>query len=299
MAADRRAADAALGHAFMRRQPAAAARVVEALAAEVAAGLFDRVPARIGAPVLAAMLPLAAARVLQALPDPAALALLGAMPAGSAAGVLRHVPAHRRRALLTGLPTATAMTTTLVMGYAEDSVAAWTDPEVVALPAETPAGEAVAHLQSSNSPHPTVMVVDAQHRLAGSLDLLGLMRAPAEARLGTLARRDPPTLAALTPLAAALAHPAWDEQAVLPVVERGERLLGLLTRARLHEASTRLGGAGTVAPADGSLAGAAAQLGWGFVAGTVSAVLALLPPVPRVSPVAAAPDAGSSRHDER
>ena len=54
--------------AFVTAHPAEAARILERLNASDAAALFDRVPARAGAPVLTAMLPSAAARVKVTMP---------------------------------------------------------------------------------------------------------------------------------------------------------------------------------------------------------------------------------------
>ena len=130
--------------AFLNAHPARAARVLERLPGPEAAALFARLPARAGGPVLAAMLPPTAARLLSNLDDAAALALLTVLGAQSAVGVLRHLAEPRRSRLIAGLPTATAVASRLLLGYLEDSVGGWVDPDVIAVAAECTAGEALA-----------------------------------------------------------------------------------------------------------------------------------------------------------
>lgn len=148
----------AMSLAFMRSHPAAAARVLEALPATEAGALFARAPVRLGATVLAAMLPNWAALCLGPLDNPRALELLSQMGTQPAVAVLRHLPAARRTALAAGLPTAVALATTALLGYGEDALGAWADPDIVMLPAETRAGHALDHFRLATSPHAWVFV---------------------------------------------------------------------------------------------------------------------------------------------
>jgi Mg/Co/Ni transporter MgtE len=123
--------------AFVTSHPAEAARVLERISGPDAAALFESIPARNGAPVLTAMLPSAAARVLSCLEDGPALALLTAAGMQGAVSVLRYVPELQRARLIAGLPTATAVASRTLLGYAEDTVGAWTDPEVIEMSPDT------------------------------------------------------------------------------------------------------------------------------------------------------------------
>src|SRR6185503_3439466 len=117
---------------YIVAHPAEAARVLERIPTADAAALFASVPARAGSPVLMAMLTSAAARVLGSLDDEPALALLAAAGAQAAVTVLRYVPEARRSGLLQGLPTATALASRILLGYPDDSVGAWADPDFIA-----------------------------------------------------------------------------------------------------------------------------------------------------------------------
>lgn len=268
-------------YAFMRSHPADAAQVLQSVAPSEAAALFAVVPVRMGAQVLAAMLPSAAARVVDALEDERAMALLGELGAQPAVLVLRHVAKPRRAGLIAGLPTTVSLTSRLLLGYPEDSVGAWADPQVVALPGETRAGAALERVRNAEHPVERVFVVGAGQRLAGWLTLGMLLRAPAGAPLDSLMARAEAVLAAHTPLAGAARHPGWQRSAALPVVEADERLLGVLTSDALARARGRTTARARGEDAD-SVPGVLAQWYWEALSAMVQAGATLLPRVPPV-----------------
>lgn len=284
--------DQPLTLAFMRGHPVPAAQVLEALPATEAAALFGRVPARLGAAVLAAMLPQRAARVVEALDDARALELLTPLATQPTVVVLRHLPEARRRRLIAGLPTAAALASTLLLGFTDDTLGAWVDPDVIMLGGETRAADALERLRLSQSGHAMVFVTDAERRLAGSVALALLLRAPAATSLTTLMQRPVAVLLAHAPLAGTAAHPGWEQASLLPVVESGEHLIGVLSRDALARALARAEPppAPTAAP---SLPALFARGYWQALSGLLGAGLALLPTVPLLE------DAGQGAADER
>jgi magnesium transporter len=272
----------ALTHAFMRAHPAEAAAALESVAAAEVAQLLARAPARLGAPVLAAMLPATAARTLEALDDERAMALLSALGVQPAAALLRQVSEPRRSRLIDGLPTAMAVASRLLLGYPPDSAGTWADPEVVALPPNATARDALERTRRARGDASHIFVVAADHQLVGWLTLTSLLRAPEAAPLDTLMTVPDAVLAAQTPLAGAAAHLGWLLHSALPVVESGDRLLGVLT----HDALARaLRGAArrSEAGATGTLAGTLASGYWSALSGSVAAAMPLLPPAPPVA----------------
>lgn len=271
----------ALTLAFIEAHPADAARVLEALPAAESAALFARVPARLGAPVLAAMLPPTAARNVLALDDERGMALLAALGAQAAVAVLRHVPEPRRSTLIDGLPTASAVASRMLLGYPEDSVGAWTDTDVVTLPPESRVPDALARVRVARDDASVVHVVGPGERLLGVVDLVALVRAPESADIGQLMRRVDAVLAAVAPLTGAASHRGWDRASVLPVVERGDRLVGVLRRGTLARALAR--GAGHANDRVGAgIAETVARGYWDALSGLMSAAVGLLPPVRRI-----------------
>ena len=268
--------------AYVASHPSEAARVLEQRPAVEAAAVFTRLPARAMAPALAAMLPTAAARIVAALGDHVALGLLTAAGAQGAVAVLRHLPEPRRSRLVEGLPTATAIAARLLLGYPEDTVGAWADPQAVALAPALNAQDAFARVRGEPEGEAEwVYVVGEDQRLLGVVELATIVRAPDWRTLEALMHPPAATLPAVMPLAAAAAHPAWGRVSELPVVSRGERLIGTLRRSVLDEAIGRSGERGEEEGL--SLAGFAARGYWDAVSGLVRAFLALLPRAGRVA----------------
>lgn len=270
-----------LSLAFMRTHPAEAARVLEAQAPAAAAELLGRVPARLAAPVLSAMLPNAAARSLAGLDDEPALALLGGLGTQPVVAVLRHVAEPRRARLIAGLPTAAALASKLLLGYVEDAVGAWADPDVLALPGATRAAEALERVRHTDATVQRVFVTSAGGKLEGWVPLPALLRAPEGATLASVMQRPEAVIPAQTPLAGALRHPGWERASLLPVVEIGERLVGVLTRDALTRALGRSARATRVAPGE-TLAGMMALGYWDVLSGGAEAMATLLPKVDAV-----------------
>jgi len=270
-----------LTFAFVGAHPAEAAREVEALAANERDALFGHLPVRLAAPVLGYMLPPVAARTMAALEPEQASALLAALSRQGAVAILRHLPDAKRTRLIDGLPTVTAVATRLLLGYPEDSVGAWADPDVVVLPADVRAGDVLERVrQPGGASGERVYVLNGAGRLAGVVDLPTLLRAPADARVGALAAPARFVLPAVMPLAGALAHPAWRELAEVPVVERGDRPIGMLRRTTLARAiEERASAAGTATSAGASFAGALASGYWRAISVLIEASVKLLPPI--------------------
>lgn len=274
-----------LSLAFMRVHPAQAARVLETLPADEAAALFARVPARLGGAVLATMLPQSAARCVDRLDDERALELLSSMGAQPIVAVLRYLGEPRRRGLIKGLPTSAALASSLLLGYGEDTLGAWADPDVVVLPPDARAADALQRMRQAATAHEVVFVADGQRKLAGVVGLGALLRAPAAATLATLQRAPPGLLAAHAPLAGGKAHPGWQHASLLPVVEPGDRLVGAMSRDALARALRRAARHET-SDADARLPLLFARGYWQALSGLIESSLTLLP---RVMPLV--PDA--------
>ena len=272
----------ALTLTFLSDHPAEAARVVETLPVDDAAALFGDIPARIGSPVLTAMLTTAGARILGALGDAQVLALLTAAGTQATVALLRHIPDPRRTSLIRGLPTASAVASRLLLGFPEDAVGSWSDPEAIALPASTSAADALHRVrQGHETGVDRILVVDAERRLVGEVMLEALLHAPELTTVAALMRPVPTTLAAMMPIAAAANLRAWERGSTLPVVDREERLIGVLRRSALSRALRERERALQTDTAK-SVTAILASGYWNVISGLAAATLALLPAVDRV-----------------
>lgn len=226
--------------AFVTGHPAEAARILERLDASDAAALFARVPARAGAPALTAMLPSTAARVISALDNKTALSLLATTGTQATVTILRQISEPRRSELVAGLPTTTAMASRLLLHYADDSIGAWIDPDIVVLPPETPIAEAIARVTAGEETQvELVFSVDRDQRLMGVVSLHELLRAPGTAKLASIARKPPAVLTASATISGIARRRGWQQSPVIPVIDRDARLIGVLRRGALDRALAR------------------------------------------------------------
>jgi Mg/Co/Ni transporter MgtE len=271
-------ADAAtLTFAFMRAHPADAARVLESATVPQVVELFVGVPARIGGAVFAELPPRTAAKVLLAMPEERAIDILAQIGSQPAVAVLRHIEEPHRGQLIAGLPTAAALAAKLLVQFVDDSVGSHVDPSVIATASSMRVGEALERVRHADMPVDRLFIVDDQRRLLGWIALDALLRAPSEAKLDTLVREVPARLAAHTPLSGARSHPGWQVSSALPVVDRGNRLVGVITRDALERALQRTTAPDTEAPVENSLTAVLVRGCWLGMSGIIEAVAASLP----------------------
>lgn len=265
-----------LSFTYLEAHPADAARVLERLALPDSAAFLAATPMRLAAPVLRQMLPLIAARCLERLDDATASGLLHGMGAQAGAAVLRHLPEPRYAPLLAQLPTTAAIAFRLLLSYSADTVGGWIDPRAAALPADLPVRDALERVRrSEEDSFGDVYVLDNVQRLRGAVELAVLLRTGPDESLERIMRPAPYVLPARAPLAAVRDHVGWNEYRVLPVVERGERFVGVLNyrvlvSALAHDAHKR----DTAAP--DTLTGLTHTY-WRGVSGMIETLVALLP----------------------
>ena len=225
---------------FVTAHPAEAARILEHLSAPDAAALFEHIPARAGAPVLAAMLPSAAARVITALDDQTALSLLATTGTQTTVTILRQISEPRRSQLVSGLPTAVAMASRLLLHYADDSIGAWIDPDIVVFPPETAVNEAIARVANGDEPQvELVFSVDRNQCLLGAISLYELLRASGTAKLESVTRKPQVVLTASATVSGIARRRGWQQFPVIPVIDRDARLIGVLRRHAFDRALAR------------------------------------------------------------
>ena len=235
--------------------------MIERLAPASAAALLQSAPLRLTSPVLRHMLPLAGARCLERLDDGESVGLLRGVGAQTGVALLRYFGAERRARLLAQLPTALAVAYELLLGYPEGTVGAWMDPRALALPADMSVGESLDRVRRAEevlAAYP--FVIDRNQRLLGTVELADLLRADAATTLARLVRPSPHRLPAQALLARLREHPGWREASTLPVVERGDRLVGALTHGALLRALSMEQGTPTPRRAEDTLVGIAMHL---------------------------------------
>lgn len=216
--------------------PREAAQVTERLPAESVAGLLGATSPKDGAHVLAQMPALVAGRVLVALPVERAAALLTELPVDLGVLFLRGLAPELRDPILGALPRGRARALRSLLGFAEGTAGALMDPEVLALPEDLTAREAVERVRES--PHAArynVYIVDREQHLVGVINQRELLLASPDATLSSFMTRRVHRLSAQADRVAVVSHPAWRAVHSLPVVDRGGIYLGTIRYRAFRE----------------------------------------------------------------
>ncbi len=223
--------------AYLRERPESAARALEGLTSEDAAGIMLRAPSRIAGPVLAAMTTLYAARCIAQLPAQVAAAHCDELPWSDSAGLLRTLDGSAREALLAALPGGKARRLRRSLAYADDAIGAWVEPDAAAMPTDrtvADAGRLLAGMNGYAESH--LLLTDAAQRYAGAVTLGRLLSSVPGAPLETLAARDLLPLRDSASIGSALGAGDWERSTILPVVNHRGELLGGLNRRTLSRA---------------------------------------------------------------
>jgi Mg/Co/Ni transporter MgtE len=266
-----------LTHAFLENHPADAARVLEKLPPESAAALLQTIPVRLASPVLRHMLPIAGVRCLEQMDDSDIAGLLRGAGAQTGVALLRYFDAGRRTRLMGQLPTTLTLAYELLLGYPEGTVGAWMDTQALALPADMNVSEALERVRRADqSLIADPFVIDRNQRLLGYVEIADLLRAEDRASLVQLVRPSPHRLPSQALLKGLREHRGWREASTLPVVERGDILVGAFTHAALQRALSIEQSASVSGSAEDTLAGIAGTY-WFGVSAMLQALISLLP----------------------
>jgi Mg/Co/Ni transporter MgtE len=225
-----------LSKAFLKDQPASAARVLDQLpAGDVAAFVADLDESQV-AQVLAQMQPAQAARVLEQLEPEKAAALLRQAPAHAQTLLMRAVSPAAQQVILKSAPRRQAAALSRHLAFDPVTVGAWMEVPGATFSPQTRVDDCLATLRglgqrlSSN-----VYVVDGEQHLLGVAALERLLAATDETLLEEIMQRDvTPTVPQAT-LASIVALVAWDSTLALPVVDQRRRLVGSLRFESLRE----------------------------------------------------------------
>lgn len=250
--------DAQLASGLLQHHPEEAAAVLEGLAPEDAAEILVEVPPQIAATVMGCIAPHSLGAMLSRL-EPAALgAIVEKLEPGDAARVLRRAGDDARETVLAGLPARDARSLRTLLRYAPNTAGALLDPDVLALPAELDANEALARIrdQPENARY-NVYLIDRGHLLVGVLNLRELLTAEPQASLRGIMKAATYRLPGYADRRQIVAHPGWRFVHSLPVVDERGVYLGAIRFHALRRIEQELSGSpgerGTTARALGEL----------------------------------------------
>jgi len=220
-----------LARALVRDHPGRAAAVLERLdAAETARLLGGRGDEDAAAGLIERMVPHHAARVLAALGPERGARALALLELDVAARLLRQLAAldaEAGEALLAAAAPPRARALRALLRFPAHTAGALMDPEVLALPVEVTAAEALERVRAApGATRYNLYVVDREQLLVGVLTLRELLLAPPRKQLAEIMVREPLRVAASEDRARVVSHPGWREVHALPVVDERGAYLG-------------------------------------------------------------------------
>lgn len=227
----------ALATAFADHKPEAAARALEEIPPEAAALFLAALPPKLVAPLLEHMSPWTAARRLSVMSAETAAAILLQLDGRTSTAILRVCAADARSRLLAQLPARRVQHFRRSLAYTLDTVGAWIDYDVPALPGAHSVGEALSLLRQRNrSDDAQVFVLRSGRIYAGVVSTAKLLNAALDVPISRLADRDIRALSDVADVDAVDDLRDWDHTTVLPVTSPDGGLLGGLSRGGLRRA---------------------------------------------------------------
>ncbi|MEX2207060.1 MAG: CBS domain-containing protein [Myxococcota bacterium] len=260
-----------LAFGALEDHPDDAAGVLERLPTAAAAELFASAESEHLARVLGRIDPAAGSAIVAALSEDRAGSLLEALSLESAAPLIRRLDPVRAEALLARQPPRRGRALRALVRFRDGTAGALMDPEVLALPVDVAADEALQRLRESpERARYNVYVVDRGQKLLGVLNLHELLQAAPRATLASLMNRDPHRVLADADRRAIVQHPGWREVTALPVVDAAGNYLGAIRYRTLRRIESELAPGG---PDGGSAANALGDLFATATAGMLEAAL--------------------------
>ncbi|MGQ0635829.1 MAG: magnesium transporter [Planctomycetaceae bacterium] len=214
---------------FVELHPDEAAHALEALGADEAHDLFNGLPARGVAGLLARLSPQTAAPIVSRLDAERVGELLAEMSPRAASVVVHQLDEARREEVLSGLPAHVSRPLRDLAQYARETAGGIMEPRVAALPIDLSVEEAISMIRKTprESLH-YLYVTDRDGRLTGVLTMRDLLVAAPRDPIEKLVRRDVTSVPATMDREEVVNLMTERRFMALPVVDYDGRLIGVV-----------------------------------------------------------------------
>ncbi len=249
---------------FLRKNPTESARLLEAMDVDQAADVIRTAPVEIVAQILQKMLPAFSARYVASLGATYIAKLVEHLPSQSAAAILRQfTPEARDEALKPVNARQTAMLR-LLLRYPPTAVGAWMDPQVTTLARDYSIRDARDKLDDIDRSHRKIFVLDRDRRLIGAIEVRALHLCDRNGGLDILLE-PAESIRARESVVIAQKREIWERESHVPVVNRHNEFVGVVSYADLRKAQRQLTQASISTPADSGTSGIGELLLTGLV----------------------------------
>lgn len=171
-------------------------------------------------------------RLMRALPRATVPALFADMAADERVDLFQSLDGNARRRLLAALDRAEREDILRLAAYPEGSVGSVTTSDYVSVLPDMSVARALAHVRATAADRETIYVIyvqDREGRLCGTLSLRELLLADDARPISGLMRRDPVVARAQWPVARASGLIGRYDLLALPVLNGGDRMIGIVT----------------------------------------------------------------------
>lgn len=224
--------EAAFAHWLAETEPHGLAQALDHAAPEERVQAFAALPADKAARTFELLDPVNQADLLARAPGPVRQRLLDGMEPDDRARMLAILPEPEAARLLNELSPAERALTGMVLRHPEHSAGRIMSPEYVRLSPAMTVAEALAAIRRQARRAETVYlmpVADADMRLVGTVELASLVLADPATRIAEIASRDVPRVRVDDDQEAVARLMKSADLVAVPVVEDGDRLVGIVT----------------------------------------------------------------------
>jgi Mg/Co/Ni transporter MgtE len=240
-------AEDTLCNAFLTNHPADAARVLEELTERSFGRFLSRCDPVAAASLLAFVDPSRAAACLTHMTPRAGVEILSRLPPQRCLALLRRLTEKRRESYLALAPDHVTDLARRMLAFPRGSVGEWMETDVLTLPDDIGAGEALRRLRRAKErDRADIYVLDRALHLVGMVTPAALVRAPRDETVSSFMRVRPPRLAAHSGERELLESRHWLEHVSVAVVDEDGVFVGVVdhktvahVRARLAKESQR------------------------------------------------------------
>ncbi len=251
---DWKAFEALIGHAassvartqskrVRKLKPAQIADLLEEASRQEGEDILDAVHAdpELEADVFEELDPDIANRLFGDMTDPEVADVIAHMRADDAADAIAELPQARRTKVLDCLPAGVRAKVMTLLGFNPASAGGIMGVELLSVPAEVTAEEALRRIGQAAGVQPealvTVHCVDTEGRLVGTASVIRLLQAAPAERVGEVADNDPVRVGTDTDVVDVAVLMADYNLMTIPVVDAGNRPLGVITVDDILEAT--------------------------------------------------------------
>ena len=218
-----------LAEYFVRQYNAAAVSAMQEMQADAAGELIDAIDDSLSVLTLRSMLPRTAAKCIETIAQASAIKYISSLKPKEAAAILRYTTDEVRDALLSKLPRRQAIRVSMLLRYQSSLVGAWMETASVTFRGDTRIADAKGQVFDEAYVYSQIYVVDDLNEVIGAVSMVDLLQQKDEEQsvssiMNTLVA---PIFASLT-LRQAVESPVWKNSDILPVIDRDQKLIGIV-----------------------------------------------------------------------